>query len=86
LPSLTDTAIRQALKRVELSGKQEDLIDGEKRRTGRWCSSQAETQARHRRLDGAALARPQAHEEEDRLLLIEAACTGARFSSPTSLT
>jgi integrase len=32
---LTDPAIRQALKRVELSGKQENLVDGEGRGTGR---------------------------------------------------
>lgn len=35
MPSLTDTAIRQALKRVEMSGKQENLADGEGRGTGR---------------------------------------------------
>ena len=29
MPSLTDTAIRHALKRVELSQKQENLADGE---------------------------------------------------------
>ena len=35
MPSLTDGAIRQALKRVERSGKQETLTDGEGRGTGR---------------------------------------------------
>ena len=35
MPSLTDTAIRHALKRVELSQKQENLADGEGRGTGR---------------------------------------------------
>ncbi|MCK1590051.1 Arm DNA-binding domain-containing protein, partial [Bradyrhizobium sp. 169] len=35
MPSLTDTAIRHALKRVELSRKQENLADGEGRGTGR---------------------------------------------------
>ena len=35
MPSLTDTTIRHALKRVELSGKQENLADGEGRGTGR---------------------------------------------------
>jgi hypothetical protein len=35
VPSLTDGAIRQALKRVERSGKQESLVDGEGRGTGR---------------------------------------------------
>ena len=36
MPSLTDTAIRHALKRVELSQKQENLADGEGRgRAGR---------------------------------------------------
>ena len=35
MPSLTDGAIRQALKRVEQSGKQESLADGEGRGTGR---------------------------------------------------
>ncbi|SEG17125.1 tyrosine-type recombinase/integrase [Bosea lathyri] len=35
MPSLTDAAIRQALKRVEVSGKQENLADGEGRGTGR---------------------------------------------------
>ncbi|WP_041604915.1 tyrosine-type recombinase/integrase [Tistrella mobilis] len=35
MPSLTDGEIRQALKRVELTGKQENLIDGEGRGTGR---------------------------------------------------
>lgn len=35
MPSLTDTAIRQAMKRVELTGKQENLADGEGRGTGR---------------------------------------------------
>lgn len=35
MPTLTDTAIRQALKRVELFGKQENLADGEGRGTGR---------------------------------------------------
>ncbi|MDR3494856.1 MAG: tyrosine-type recombinase/integrase [Ancalomicrobiaceae bacterium] len=35
MPSLTDTAIRQALKRVETSRKQENLADGEGRGTGR---------------------------------------------------
>ena len=35
MPSLTDGAIRQALKRVEQSGKQESLVDGEGRGTGR---------------------------------------------------
>ncbi|MBD8906372.1 tyrosine-type recombinase/integrase [Methylorubrum zatmanii] len=35
MPSLTDGTIRQALKRVELSGKQENLADGEGRGTGR---------------------------------------------------
>ena len=35
MPSLTDGAIRQALKRVDQSGKQESLVDGEGRGTGR---------------------------------------------------
>jgi integrase len=35
VPTLTDGAIRQALKRVEQSGKQETLTDGEGRGTGR---------------------------------------------------
>jgi integrase len=35
VPSLTDGSIRQALKRVELTGKQENLVDGEGRGTGR---------------------------------------------------
>lgn len=35
MPSLTDTAIRQAMKRVELTAKQENLPDGEGRGTGR---------------------------------------------------
>jgi integrase len=35
VPSLTDGEIRQALKRVEQSGKQESLVDGEGRGTGR---------------------------------------------------
>ena len=35
MPSLTDTAIRHALKRVELSQKQENLADVEGRGTGR---------------------------------------------------
>jgi integrase len=35
VPSLTDGQIRQALKRVEQSGKQETLIDGDGRGTGR---------------------------------------------------
>ena len=35
MPSLTDTAIRHALKRVEMSQKQENLADGEGRGTGR---------------------------------------------------
>lgn len=35
MPSLTDTAIRHALKRVEISQKQENLADGEGRGTGR---------------------------------------------------
>lgn len=35
MPSLTDTAIRHALKRVEASQKQENLADGEGRGTGR---------------------------------------------------
>lgn len=35
MPSLSDTAILRALKRVELSQKQEDLVDGEGRGTGR---------------------------------------------------
>lgn len=35
MPSLNDTAIRQALKRVETRGKQENLADGEGRGTGR---------------------------------------------------
>jgi len=35
VPSLTDGEIRQALKRVELTGKQENLVDGEGRGTGR---------------------------------------------------
>ena len=35
MPSLTDTAIRQALKRVETERKQENLADGEGRGTGR---------------------------------------------------
>jgi integrase len=35
MPSLTDTAIRQAMKRVELTRKQENLADGEGRGTGR---------------------------------------------------
>jgi integrase len=35
MPSLTDTAIRQALKRVETERKQENLPDGEGRGTGR---------------------------------------------------
>jgi hypothetical protein len=34
MPSLTDTAIRQAMKRVELTAKQENLADGEGRGTG----------------------------------------------------
>jgi integrase len=35
MPSLTDATIRRALKRVELTGKQENLADGEGRGTGR---------------------------------------------------
>ncbi len=35
MPSLTDTAIRHAMKRVEVSRKQENLPDGEGRGTGR---------------------------------------------------
>jgi len=35
VPSLTDGAIRQAIKRVETGGKQESLTDGEGRGTGR---------------------------------------------------
>ncbi len=35
MPSLTDTAIRHALKRVKASQKQENLADGEGRGTGR---------------------------------------------------
>lgn len=35
MPSLTDTAIRHALKRVETTQKQENLADGEGRGTGR---------------------------------------------------
>jgi hypothetical protein len=35
MPSLTDSAIRKALKRVESSRKQENLADGEGRGTGR---------------------------------------------------
>ncbi|MET4236087.1 hypothetical protein ACVWXN_005867 [Bradyrhizobium sp. i1.4.4] len=35
MPSLTDTAIRHALKRVEMSQKQENLADGEGRGIGR---------------------------------------------------
>ena len=35
MPSLTDTTIRQALKRVEVERKQENLPDGEGRGTGR---------------------------------------------------
>jgi hypothetical protein len=35
VPSLTDGQIRQAIKRVEQSGKQETLIDGDGRGTGR---------------------------------------------------
>lgn len=35
MPSLADTAIRHALKRVEASQKQENLADGEGRGTGR---------------------------------------------------
>ena len=35
MPALTDTAIRHALKRVEMSQKQENLADGEGRGTGR---------------------------------------------------
>jgi len=35
MPSLTDTAIRHALKRVEVSQKQENLPDGDGRGTGR---------------------------------------------------
>jgi integrase len=35
VPSLTDGSIRQALKRVELTLKQENLVDGEGRGTGR---------------------------------------------------
>lgn len=35
MPSLTDGAVRQAIKRVEKSGKQESLADGEGRGTGR---------------------------------------------------
>ena len=35
MPSLTDGQIRQALKRVEQSGKQQTLIDGDGRGTGR---------------------------------------------------
>lgn len=35
MPALTDTAIRHALKRVEISRKQENLADGDGRGTGR---------------------------------------------------
>lgn len=35
MPALTDTAIRHALKRVEITQKQENLADGEGRGTGR---------------------------------------------------
>ena len=35
MPSLTDTAIRQAMKRVGLTRKQKNLADGEGRGTGR---------------------------------------------------
>jgi hypothetical protein len=36
MPNLTDGAIRHALKRVEKSGKQECLTDGEGRGTEDW--------------------------------------------------
>ncbi|TAJ82300.1 MAG: site-specific integrase, partial [Reyranella sp.] len=35
MASLTDAAIRQAMKRVELQSSQESLVDGEGRGTGR---------------------------------------------------
>jgi len=35
MASLTDATIRQAIKRVELDGTQESLVDGEGRGTGR---------------------------------------------------
>ena len=35
MPSLTNGTIRQALKRVEKTGRQENLSDGEGRGTGR---------------------------------------------------
>ncbi|WP_261337188.1 hypothetical protein [Rhizobium leguminosarum] len=35
MPSLTDTAIRNALKRAQETQRQENLADGEGRRTGR---------------------------------------------------
>jgi hypothetical protein len=46
MPSLTDTAIRHALKRVEASQKQENLADGEGRGTAVSCDK-ADAQARH---------------------------------------
>ena len=35
MPSLTNGQIQKALKRIERSGKQETLVDGEGRGTGR---------------------------------------------------
>jgi hypothetical protein len=35
MPSLTNREIQKALKRIEQSGKQETLVDGEGRGTGR---------------------------------------------------
>ena len=76
--SLTDGAIRQALKRVEQTGKQENLTDGEGRGTGRLVLIVRAMPKRDRRLDGAAVAGRQADQEEARRLPVDVARPGAR--------
>ena len=69
MPSLTEGAIRHALKRVAKSRKQESLTDGEGRGTGRpGPYPQTDADPRDLRMDGAAMAQWKTDEIQDRLL------------------
>ena len=79
MPALTDGEIRQALKRIEISRKQEVLSEGDgKHREGRAAFALYAQAVVAGRMDGAAVARRPAHQIQDRLVPDALACRCAR--------